>query len=83
MTKRLQAVTGMSRPTDLSQNVNATKSTRARFILQDICALCGLGELTWADSSKRGSAQQNIQFNRTRETVYVRQHTYKRRKVRL
>jgi hypothetical protein len=73
-------VTGVSRPTDLSQNVNATKSTRARFILQDICALCGLGELTCADALSAGAHNTNPELNRTRETVYVRQHTYKKTK---
>ena len=76
VTKRLHAVTGMSRPTDLSQKCERHKEHKARFILRDTCALCGLGEFTGADS-KRGSAQYNTQLNRTQETVYVRQHTYK------
>src|ERR1044072_2477488 len=42
VTKRLQAVSRNAGAGSLPQNVNATNSTRAQLICEDICALCGL-----------------------------------------
>ena len=58
------------------ENVNATNSTRAQLICEDICALCAhlwLGELPrWATPGAGARAVIKSQLNSRRELPYVR-----------